>query len=86
MLRKQLLRPEGSIDTTKIFTEKELKIATNNFDESKIIGRGGYGTVYKAELPDQRVVAIKKSKIVGSYRTINSLMKWWYYCRSITRM
>lgn len=64
MLQKQLLRPEGSIDTTKIFTEEELKMATNNFDESRIIGRGGYGTVYKAELPDQRVVAMKKSKIV----------------------
>ncbi|CAL2234248.1 unnamed protein product [Prunus armeniaca] len=46
MLQKQLLRPEESIDTTKIFTGEELKMATNNFDESRIIGRGGYGTVY----------------------------------------
>ncbi|CAB4266429.1 unnamed protein product [Prunus armeniaca] len=45
MLQKQLLRPEESIDTTKIFTEEELKMATNNFDESRIIGRSGYGTV-----------------------------------------
>ena len=34
--------------------------ATNNFDKENIIGCGGYGLVYKAELPDGSKLAIKK--------------------------
>jgi hypothetical protein len=41
-----------------IFTD--LVKATNNFDSENIIGCGGYGLVYKAELPDGSKLAIKK--------------------------
>ncbi|RVW74606.1 MDIS1-interacting receptor like kinase 2 [Vitis vinifera] len=33
---------------------------TDNFSSKQCIGTGGYGTVYKAELPTGRVVAVKK--------------------------
>ncbi|CAL9136850.1 unnamed protein product [Musa acuminata var. zebrina] len=36
--------------------------ATQNFSPSLKIGEGGFGTVYKASLPDGQVVAIKRAK------------------------
>lgn len=37
-----------------------LQSATKNFQESEIIGEGGFGCVYKAQLNDNLLVAIKK--------------------------
>ncbi|KAK4493162.1 hypothetical protein RD792_017987 [Penstemon davidsonii] len=52
--------PEGdSIAKTKNFSYNELKVATNNFHQSKKIGRGGFGTVYKGILQNGTQIAVK---------------------------
>ena len=38
ILQQQLSRQENSTETAKIFTTEELKKATNNYDETLIIG------------------------------------------------
>uniref|UniRef100_A0A803KTS0 Uncharacterized protein n=1 Tax=Chenopodium quinoa TaxID=63459 RepID=A0A803KTS0_CHEQI len=39
----------------------DLEAACNNYSDENIIGRGGFGVVYKGILPNNQVVAIKKS-------------------------
>jgi serine/threonine protein kinase len=64
LLQQQLSRHNRSVETTQIFTTEELKKATNNYHENRILGQGGQGTVYKGILPDNIIVAIKKAKIL----------------------
>ena len=43
------------------FTLSEIRAATDNFDDSLVIGVGGFGKVYKGEIEDGTLVAIKRS-------------------------
>ncbi|KAK3446605.1 hypothetical protein EUGRSUZ_A02283 [Eucalyptus grandis] len=54
------VHPEFHQRQLKEFTLKELKVATQNFSNTKLLGRGGFGIVYKGQLADGSLVAIKR--------------------------
>lgn len=66
LMKQQIDSNEGGgvNELTKIFTTDELRKATKNFSKDRILGRGGYGMVYKGILPDGSIVAIKKSRVM----------------------
>jgi serine/threonine protein kinase len=63
MLQQQLLSHRGSMETIRIFSVEDLEKVTYNYDQSRVLGQGGYRTVYRGVLPNNKEVAIKKSKI-----------------------
>ncbi|XP_074320082.1 wall-associated receptor kinase 2-like [Silene latifolia] len=69
-LRESFFRQNGGLilhqklsrmDALKIFTAKDLENASDNYNEMNIIGRGGYGIVYKGIIINNQQVAIKRS-------------------------
>ncbi|KAH9292241.1 hypothetical protein KI387_042574, partial [Taxus chinensis] len=60
---QQHIAAMGGRKTLRIFSEKELEIASNNY--SSELGRGGFATVYKGVLLDGTQVAIKKPKAIS---------------------
>lgn len=67
LLYQQILSRQ--IDTVTIFTVEDLKKATDNYDRSRELGVGGHGTVYKGILADNKVVAVKRSKVMNVVQT-----------------
>ncbi|KAL8499823.1 hypothetical protein ACS0TY_019710 [Phlomoides rotata] len=62
LLQQQLSSNDGGAERIKLFSSKELALSTDRYNDNRILGRGGQGTVYKGMLPDGRIVAVKKSK------------------------
>ncbi|KAG6674130.1 wall-associated receptor kinase-like 2 isoform X2 [Carya illinoinensis] len=65
LLQHQISQSELDVANTKLFNSKDLEKATDHFNDNRILGQGGQGTVYKGMLEDGRIVAVKKSKIIN---------------------
>ncbi|XVE85660.1 hypothetical protein DITRI_Ditri17bG0108500 [Diplodiscus trichospermus] len=55
-------REEVCLGNLKRFHFKEVQVATNNFSSKNLVGKGGFGNVYKGYLQDGTVVAVKRLK------------------------
>ncbi|PIN21905.1 Serine/threonine protein kinase [Handroanthus impetiginosus] len=51
---------EGLELQTVAFSLKQIRAATNNFDAANKIGEGGFGSVYKGQLSDGTIIAVKQ--------------------------
>ncbi|CAH8299185.1 unnamed protein product [Eruca vesicaria subsp. sativa] len=56
--RKRDLRAQSL--QTICFSWRQLQAATNNFDEANKLGEGGFGSVFKGELSDGTIIAVKQ--------------------------
>ncbi|CAL5379615.1 unnamed protein product [Camellia sinensis] len=54
--------PEVHLGQLKRFSLHELQVATDNFSNINILGRGGFGMEYKGRLADGSLVAVKRLK------------------------
>ncbi|KAG7014890.1 BRASSINOSTEROID INSENSITIVE 1-associated receptor kinase 1 [Cucurbita argyrosperma subsp. argyrosperma] len=54
--------PEVHLGQLKRFSLRELQVATDHFSNKHILGRGGFGKVYKGRLADGSLVAVKRLK------------------------
>ncbi|XP_071692111.1 protein NSP-INTERACTING KINASE 3-like isoform X2 [Rutidosis leptorrhynchoides] len=58
----ELYDPEVCLGHLRRYTFKELRAATDHFNAKNILGKGGYGIVYKGMLNDGTIVAVKRLK------------------------
>ncbi|XP_074290851.1 wall-associated receptor kinase-like 1 [Silene latifolia] len=63
LLKKRNSSEHGMTENNLLFTADELDKATDHFNENRILGRGGQGTVFKGMMTDGSLVAIKMHKL-----------------------
>ncbi|KAL0446278.1 UNVERIFIED_CONTAM: Wall-associated receptor kinase [Sesamum latifolium] len=75
LLQQQIFSTRGSalLELT-LFKIEELEKATDNFSGSRVLGKGGHGTVYKGMLSDGRIVAVKKANVIDNSEQVGQFI------------
>ena len=60
MVRFNSLRIVNKKSSVAIFDYQSLEAATNNFQESNVLGEGGSGRIYKARFDEKFLAAVKR--------------------------
>lgn len=50
----------NAANAPRIFTYRQLSKATHHFSRERLLGSGGFGSVYQGVLPDRTTIAVKK--------------------------
>lgn len=71
--REDMLKSSNGGKAAKLFTLKEVRKATCNFAREWVLGSGGFGEVYRGQLSDGTVVAVKSAK-VGNIKSTQQVL------------
>ncbi|CAH1429145.1 unnamed protein product [Lactuca virosa] len=71
--REEIVSSGDSGKSSKVFTSKEIKRATNNYSSKGLLGVGGFGEVYKGVLDDGTEVAVKCAKL-GNTKSVDQVL------------
>ncbi|CAJ1889937.1 unnamed protein product [Sphenostylis stenocarpa] len=71
--REDKLKSSAGEKPCRMFQLKEVKKATNGFSQEKFLGSGGFGEVFKGELQDGTLVAVKKAR-VGNLKSTQQVL------------
>ncbi|XP_049359201.1 wall-associated receptor kinase-like 20 [Solanum verrucosum] len=71
--REDILKSNNGGKPARMFCLKEMKKATNGFSKDRILGHGGFGEVYRGELHDGTIVAVKLAK-VGNVKSTQQVL------------
>lgn len=71
--REDMLKTTQGGKSARMFNLKEIKKATNGFSKQRVLGSGGFGEVYKGELKDGTIVAVKSAK-VGNIKSTEQVL------------
>ncbi|TQD97275.1 hypothetical protein C1H46_017116 [Malus baccata] len=71
--REDMLKSNSDGKSARMFHLKDVKKATNGFSKDRVLGSGGFGEVYKGELEDGTLVAVKSAK-VGNVKSTEQVL------------